>query len=429
MGKGRAADPSEARALPGDAGRAGVWHSYQAYPGFRVLFHSTLGTNCAFWMWSVASGWLALLLTDSAFFVGLTSFLGGIPMLLFSLPAGVLIDRMDRRAVLLAAQGAVTVVAGVVAVLLFLDALDPWHLLVAAFCSGAAMAFVFPTRNALVANLVPLRDLANAVALNAAGQNAPRVVGPALAGPLIALVGVGQTILLCALIQLVTIAITARLPRAVPASTAARRTLRASLLEGLAAIRRSEYLTGLMVLAAVPTMLLMPYQSLLPVFAAEVLRIGSGGLGALMAANGLGAVIGSLLVAGSSRLVQVPALLCWAAAAFGALVLLFALTPWVPLATVLIFLSGVASAVYMALNNTAIQLSVDDAVRGRVLSVYLLTWGLLPIGTLPAGAVAEAYGVSTAVAGMAALALALIALAALRFPSLRRAAERSTAPS
>lgn len=410
----------------GDAARAtmpagtSVLHSLRAYPGFRILFGSTLGTNSAFWMWNIAAGWLALEMTNSPFFVGLTGFLGGIPTLIFSIPGGVILDRVDRRLVLLLAQGMVTVVASVVALLLMFDRMLPWHLLIAAFLNGTAMAFVFPTRNALVANLVPAHDLANAVALNAAGQNATRVVGPALAGPLIASLGVVGTFFACTASQVAAFVITLKLPSARPSPSAVRRTLWGSLIEGLSVIWRSEYLTGLMILAAVPTMLVMPYSNLLPVFAEHELGIGASGLGLLMAVNGAGAVLASLLVAGWRRLTDLPGVQVWTAAGFATVVLAFSWTPSPLLASVLTFMAGALSAIYLAVNNTKIHLSVDDSVRGLVLGVYLLTWGLLPVGTLPAGAIANRYGAPVAMTVLTLLALALILLTTLRFRALLR---------
>uniref|UniRef100_A0A831X778 MFS transporter n=1 Tax=Thermorudis peleae TaxID=1382356 RepID=A0A831X778_9BACT len=169
--------------------KSGILHSLQVYPGFRVLFFTTVATNASFWMWQLVIGWLALVLTDSPFFVGLVGFLGGIPMLLVSLPAGVVIDQVDRRLVLLLAQVSVTLVVAAVTFMFWRGWLAPWHLLVGVFLAGTAMSFVFPTRNAMVADLVERNDLANAVALNSAGQNAPRVIGPALAGPLALVIG------------------------------------------------------------------------------------------------------------------------------------------------------------------------------------------------------------------------------------------------
>lgn len=395
-----------------------VWHSFRAYPAFRTLFHSTLTTNTSFWMWNIAIGWLALTMTDSPFFVGLTSFLAGIPVLIFTIPGGALIDRFDRKRVLLAAQSGVTAVAITISVLLLLDRLEPWQLLVLAFANGTAMSLVFPTRNALVANFVAPRDLANAVALMSAGQNSTRVIGPAAAGPMIATLGVKGSFIACAVVLVLSMVVTLRLPRAIPTPSAARRTLLGSMTEGIVIIWRSEYLLGLVVLAAVPTMLVMPYSNLLPVFARDVMKVGATGLGVLMAANGLGGVVGALLVAGWQRLVQQRGIVVWSAIAFGVTVAAFALIPIPLIACVLTFIAGAVSSVYLALNNTKIQLAVDDSVRGRVSAVYMLSWGLLPVGTLPIGAVADVYGAPIAVAGAAVIAVSLVVLTAVRFPSL-----------
>ena len=159
-----------------DAG--GILQSWQVYPAFRLLLLGTLATNSAFWMYQVAVGWLALQMTDSPFFVGLAGFVGGIPLLLCSLPVGVIIDRYDRRSILLVAQVGVMVVSGVFALLVGIDRLAPWSLLVLVALYGAVMSFIFPTRTALVPSLVRREDLANGVALNSASQNATRVVGP-----------------------------------------------------------------------------------------------------------------------------------------------------------------------------------------------------------------------------------------------------------
>lgn len=420
MGRATASRRGDATDAAPSVGETSIWHSLRVYPPFRVLFVSTLGTNSAFWMWNIVAGWLALQLTDSPFFVGLTGFLGGIPTLLFSIPGGVLLDRVDRRLVLMLGQGLATAVALAVALLLLADRMLPWHLLVAAFLNGTAMAVVFPTRNALVANLVPSRDLANAVALNAAGQNATRVVGPALAGPMIASLGAVGTFIACTLAQVFSLVTTFKLPPAPPIQSAVRRTLWGSLVEGLTVIWRSEYLAGLILLAAVPTMFVMPYSTLLPVFAEHEMGIGATGLGLLMAANGAGAVVASLAVAGWRRLNDLPGVQVWSAAGFAVVVLAFAWTPAPLLASLLIFLAGALSAIYLAVNNTKIHLAVDDSVRGRVLGVYLLTWGLMPLGTLPAGAIANRHGAPVAMTILTLVAIALVLLTALRFRSLVR---------
>lgn len=404
-----------------DARRSSIWYSLRVHQGFRTLITGTLATNAAFWMWTMVSGWLALVLTDSPFFVGLTGFLGGIPMLFLALPVGVLIDRMDRRKLLLGAQVVVMVVSILVSVLLFLDWLQPWQLLAASLVVGSAMSLIFPVRNALVANLVPREDLANAVALNSTAQNAPRIIGPALAGPLISMIGLAGAFLVCAVIQILAFVITLRVPRQprVSAPSGVRRTMLGSMGEGLTVIRQSRYLSGIIILAIIPTVLVLPYLNLMPVFARDVLAVGSTGLGLIMAASGVGGVIGSLIVAGSSRILRVPGILLWTSAMFGVLVAIFSFTPVPLLAGMLVFLAGFSSAAYLALNNTELQLNIDDRVRGRVLSVYMLTWGLFPLGLLPMGMLADQYGAPISVGGMAILNVVLVALIAVLFPSLR----------
>lgn len=411
-------------------GRGGALYSLRVYPAFRLLFATTLATNAAFWMWSLLSGWLALVLTDSPFFVGLTGFLNGIPMLLVSLPAGVVIDRIDRRLVLLAAQVVVAAVTVLLVTLLWLGRLQPWELLVAAFLSGAGMAFVFGTRSALVANLVGREALANAVALTSMAQNAPRIVGPTLAGPLVGAFGLTGAFAACALFQLFSVAITARLPRIRPAAGGG--SFWRAFLEGLETVWRREQLLALMALAALPTLLIFPYMNFLPVFARDELGLGATGLGVLMALNGLGAVLGSVVVAARRHYGESPRVLVVSVSLFAAAVFAFAHAPVAWVSGLFLLMAGVTGAMYMAATNTLLQLAVEDTVRGRVFSVYLLTWGLLPIGTLPAGAVADVWGAPLAVSVLTVLAMLAIGLVTLRFPVLRQTTlwpERSrTAP-
>lgn len=401
-----------------DAG--GILQSWQVYPAFRLLLLGTLATNSAFWMYQVAVGWLALQMTDSPFFVGLAGFVGGIPLLLCSLPVGVIIDRYDRRSILLVAQVGVMVVSGVFALLVGIDRLAPWSLLVLVALYGTVMSFIFPTRTALVPSLVRREDLANGVALNSASQNATRVVGPSLAGVLIALLGVAQTFAIAAALQALALMATSRLPAITAETTVRGGTGWDGMTLGLRIVARTPYLIALITLALVPTVLVMPYINLMPVFARDEYALGSFGLGVLLASTGLGTVAGSLSVAHSARLRRWPGAQVATACAFAIGVLLFAVTPNVVVAVLLLFVAGWMSAAFLALNQTALQLSVDDSVRGRVLSIYLLTWGMLPLGQLAVGGLANLVGTPLALAWACLGALVGIAVIAWRFPSLRR---------
>jgi MFS family permease len=408
-------------ANPHEVSEISTWQSFRDYPAFRILFGSTLATNSGFWMWNIAIGWLALILTDSPFFVGLVGFTAGIPTLIFGPFGGVLIDKFARKTILIVAQTVIAVTAVSVSALLLLDLLQPWMLLLGAFTNGLSMSLVFPTRSAMVANLIPKQHLPNAIALNSAGLNATRVIGPALAGPSIAILGIEGTFALCAGLQISSFVFSLRLPWH-PASDSGRGAgIFTSIARGFQTVWQSEKLLGLFALAAIPTLCLMPYVHLMPVFARDELAIGSTGLGILMAVNGVGAVLGSLFVAATRSLPTKPVVLLVCSSAFASVLILFSLTPYAVLAGVFLLAAGFSSAVFLAVNNTLVQLQVDDQVRGRVLGIYGLTWGLMPVGTLPAGAIADAFGAPAAMITLAMTALVLIILVGLRFPSLRKA--------
>ncbi|HEX2280792.1 MAG TPA: MFS transporter [Thermomicrobiales bacterium] len=400
-----------------DSGR--VWRSLREYPAFRLLLLGTLATNSAFWMYQVSVGWLALQMMNSPLFVGLTGFVSGIPLLLVSLPAGVIIDRYDRRAVLLVAQLAVMVVAGMFALLVGTSAIAPWSILVLAAAYGTAMSFIFPTRTTIVTMLVERDDLANAVALNAAGQNACRVTGPALAGVLIAVIGVAGTFAVAALLQILALAATLQLPSSTPAGTARGGSAWASLTLGLRIVARDAFLSSLILLAVATNVLVMPYITMMPVFARDELGVGSTGLGLLLASTGLGTVAGALAVAASRRLGSWAIAQVVTAVAFAGLVLVFALTRNLPLAVLLLFAAGGMSAAFMAITQTALQLRVDDDVRGRVLSIYLATWGMLPFGQLAVGAIADRAGAPLATVTACAVALGSVGLITRHYRLLR----------
>ncbi len=403
---------------PIHAASEGMLHSLQRYANFRLLFFGTIATNSAFWMYQIAVGWLALQQTDSPLFVGLTGFAGGIPILFLALPSGVIIDRVDRRRVLAAAQIAVMVISTLFAIMVGFGLIRPWSILLLAFLYGCAMSFVFPTRNAMVPSFVERIHLPNAVALNAAGQNATRVVGPSLAGVLIAAIGVAGTFAVAAAMQILALIWTARMP-AVEQVTRQTGRLLESFTLGLRVVAKDQFFSGVILLATVSTVLIMPYLNLMPVFAQDEMHLGPQGLGALMAISGIGSVVGALTVARFRNLPEMPGIQPVTAGAFALAVIGFALSPWIILTGALLLVAGVVSAAFMAINQTALQLRVDDDVRGRVLSIYLLTWGMLPLGQLPIGALADQIGAPLATALAGSIALVLMAVIAVRFRSLR----------
>lgn len=396
-----------------------------AYRDYRLLWNSNVLTQTGQWMQQVATGWLMLELTDSPTWLGLVGFARGIPMLLMALPAGVLADRVERRKLLVSAQLSAAVLATVLAVLVATDLVRPWHVMLLAFLSGSTMSFIFPTRQALVSTLVPRERMANAVALNSAGQNSTRVFGPSLAGVLIGVVGTAICFALQAvgLIGAAIMSFRIRVPASDSRSSKEATSARQNLTEGLRYIAATPSLKGLIGLAAIPTVFAMPYMQMLPVIARDELGTGSTGLGILMTASGVGALAGSLAIAAlGNRTRAYGSLQTVTATLLGVMVAVFAFSPWLPLSLGLVALASATSAMYMALNNTILQISVSDEFRGRVLSVYLMTWGLMPFGTLPMGALADAYGAPIAIASGGLASTALVLLLMIRIPALRRIA-------
>jgi MFS family permease len=406
-----------------------MMQSLRLYRTFRLLLLGTMATNTAFWMYQVAVGWLALDLTDSPFFVGLAGFAGGIPLLIFGLPAGLIIDRYDRRTILMLAQLGVMAVAAAFAIFVATGIINKWSILVLVAIYGSIMAFIFPTRTAIVPNLVERADLANAVALNAAGQNATRVFGPTIAGVLIATLGVAETFAIAAVMQILALIATSRLPSIPSKVVAGAMSGWKSLTLGLHIVRNDAYLFSMVILALVPTVLVMPYLNLMPVFARDELGLGSSGLGMLLAATGLGTVAGALSVARSPRFRTWNRAQIVTAIAFAGLVLVFAMMEHMPLALIVLFFAGWVSAAFLAINQTAVQLRTDDEVRGRVMSVYLLTWGALPIGQLAVGAIASQFSTPVAIISSCLMALVCIGIFAWKTVAIDANAAQSALAS
>lgn len=386
--------PSAQPAAPGTIERGGFWDSLRLFPTFRTLWFASVAASIGQWMQQIALGWLALTMTDSPGFVGVVSFVAGLPFLIVAPLGGALIDRVDRRRLMLVCQALAAALALVVAIDVIGGWAQPLHLVAAAFANGSLQALLNPTQQSLVPALVPRQSLTNAIGLMSAGQNMTRMVGPSLAGLVIGAVGEGETFLLqaLALAGAFVMVLGLRLPERPPASGASR-----NPFEGLRLIATRPDLRAICLLAFFPTLLIFPYIGFLNVFARDILAIGPQGLGLLMGTSSVGAIAGSLLVAGRGRsegmgTAQLGGILIYGFAIMGMTV---SRTLWVTLPLLLV--GGFLGAAFMVGNNALIQHRIDDAVRGRVMGAYMLTWGLMPLGALPMGLVGARIGMPNAV--------------------------------
>ena len=392
-----------------------------AYRDYQLLWLGTFTTQTGQWVQVVAIGWLMLELApiDSGFYLGLAGFLRSVPQLFFSLPAGIMADRVDRRRLLIISQGIAAGLTLFLTVLVASGQIQVWQLLLLTFLIGSAMAMVFPVRQTLVSSTVPKRELASAVALNSTNNNVTRTLGPALAGVMIAAVGVP----ICFLAQSVGLfvsfvtTIMMRIPPRV--LTRARSSPMGDLREAFAYIRRTPTVSGLLLAAAVPTVLGMPYLSLLPLFARD-LEIGATGLGLLMTVVGVGSIAGSVLLTAMGTTRRIGWIMLATAAGFGISLLCLAASNSVATAMVSLIFTGGFSAIYQAANNTLLQSTVPDALRGRVLSFYILTWGLMPLGTLPLGWLSDQMSAAFSVGLSGTLVILFSLILIFRAPALRK---------
>ena len=414
----RAGDAPVARAPHRTKGAAFAGLTPFSSVAYRYLFVGTMLTMSGYFMQQVAQGWLVYELTGSPTWLGIVSFAGGIPMLVLSLPAGVLVDRLDRRGVLIAAQGLTALVTVVLAVLIATGLVQPWHVAAIAFLGGSFFVVINPTRQALLPTAVARHELGSAIALMSAGTNSGRVIGPSLAGLLVAAFGAATAFGVQAAGSVLALACAYMLAPG-PARPARRSSALQNLLEGLRYVWRDPTVLALMSLQAIPAFLIMPYLPLMPVFARDVLQSGPEGLGTLMTVMGIGSVLGSVGIVIFPPRRQGIALLV-SLAVFALLLVAFAASTSLPLSIGLMGLIGVAQAIYLAINNALVQLATPDALQGRVMSIYMMTWGLLPLGSLPQGALADWLGAPIVVAGAGVLGATIVLGMAVRSPRLRQ---------
>ena len=390
---------------------------------FAYLFTGNVGFFFGMNMMIILRGWLVIDRWDDTAKLGELMAWVGIPMLLLAPFGGVLSDRVDKRNLLIVAQASLVITNSVVAALILTDSIEFWHLRAVSVLSAASFAFNMPTRQALVALLVPRERLMNAMALSTAAMNASRIVAPSIAGLLVAPIGIGGAYIISTVFYAFAVVVTFALP---PMRVERSRefTFFEDFVGGFAYIKRSPVLLGLLLFATVPMIFAMPYMVLLPAFADRVWHVGPSGFGIMQAASGVGGLAGAFFVANLDAFPKKTRLLLGGALGFGGFLLLFSLSPWFILALFLLGAVGFASMLFMTVNNTAIQLIIPDEVRGRVMSVMMMTFGLMPLGAVPAGIIAESVGVRPVVAVSAALSVATMLLLFFVIPAFRTLDQR-----
>ncbi len=386
---------------------------------YRLFFFGQMASLIGTWMQFTAQGWLVLHLTDSPALLGVVALSSALPILLFSLPAGVLADRFSHHRLLFTSNLAALLLALALALLTLSGLVRFWHMLLLAFAYGITRAFEAPARQAFTIELVGRADLLNAIALNSTMFNTARTLGPALACFVIAALGEGTAFLINSISFLAVLIglLLMRLPPFVPPPRTRRREQYAAVMKYLL---NEPVVRTLLLLAGSLCLLGYVYVPLLPVFARDVLHTDAQGLGFMGAANGAGALIAALLLARFSQQMRQGMWLVRAVLLLAPLLAAFALVPVFGVALVLLMSMGAAGVTTLALANTLIQITVPDDLRARVMSIFvMLPLGMTALGGMLAGTLVEWSGsVALVVLGCALLHLMLVSLLLWRIPRL-----------
>ncbi len=364
------------------------------------------------WVRITAMGYLVYEITDDELRLGIISFAQAAPVLITGPIAGALLDRIDRRKILLGVQLLNLVAMILVTWLVASGQVQYWHLVIVAVVVGSASGFDWPARLSIVPSIVSRARLQSAVALNATAFSGSRIIGPTIAGFLIGAFGLAACFgfTAAAFIPFAIVVASLGAITAVRKSDGPRQSGFADLKEGYRYIWRTPRIRGLLSVDIVPLALGISYFTMAPAIARDVLDLGSRGLGLLLAANGVGALTGTLAVALLSGVRNRGRIVIIGVAAFAVILVAFALSTNVYLSFALILLLGLCSSTYATFNDTLVQLNADNEYRGRVMSVYTMLWGLTPIGGLQVGLLSQSIGVQAAIAinGVIILAYAVL---------------------
>jgi len=393
------------------------------YRNYRLWFWGQIISLFGTWMESTALGFLVFDLTRSPAYLGLVAFATGVPTWLFMLYAGVIADRVPRRTMLMVTQTVMMALAFVLAALTFLHWVQPWHILVIAVLLGSANAFEAPARQAFVLEMVEADDMTNAIALNSAMFNTAMAIGPAAGGLVYGFFGPAWCFTVNG-VSFVAVIVALKLMKLRPFEPPVRRgSALAELKEGLKYVASHPLIRTIIGLIGVVSMFGISFVTLFPAWAVNVLHGDAKTNGFMQSARGVGALVAALLIASLGRFRFRGKLLTLGTFALPVAAALFALVRWTPLVLLLTFATGLAHILVFNLCNALVQTFSPNGLRGRIMSVYALTFfGLMPIGALGVGVTAERLGQPAAVLIGAGVMLGAAAALAVLMPHLRRQA-------
>jgi len=365
---------------------------------YRMFWIGAFLSNIGTWMQAVAQGWLVLNLTNSAFWLGLDAFMATAPAFVLTLLGGVFADLIDRRRLLIFTQVVAGAAALSLATLVVTGVVNRWLVLGFSLVTGCCMSLASPSYLAMTYDLVGREDLANAVAMNSTQFQLSRVVGPALAGVGFSLFGLAgcfyaNGVSFAAVVIALSMVRTLRTREVAAHAVSDRRALLRDLFEGFRYVRNRPRVSSLLLLSAVNSLFGAPYITMVPIYARDIFKLGETGLSLLMGTSGAGAFFGALLIAYLGDFKRKGTFVVGGAIIFGVFVANFALAKRLPLSLIFLFGVGFALVMSVSITNTLLQKLVTDEMRGRVMSMFILSFaGTMPIGNLVAGAASHRFG-------------------------------------
>jgi MFS family permease len=395
---------------------------------YRLLWYGQVFASMGTWMDQVTRGWLIYELTNSALQLGMVRGIQAVPFLLLSPIAGSTADRYSRKFQVVGAQFANGLLYAVTAALIFTALIEPWHVYVTAFLMACAQVFLQPSRAAMISDSVPAQNLTNAIGLNAVVFNMARSTGPALSGVLISFFGTGFSYAVQALFFLLATVWTLQMSSAPYASPSARghgvheESFGQSIIEGWRfSWRKAEVRSGILVVI-IAALFMIPFSTLLPVFARDLLHVGARGQGLLLTSMGVGALCSSLIIASIGDRMPRGLLMVGGVALYGVLVVIFSASPWFPLSMALMAIIGICHVSSHALVQTVIQTYSPPEFRGRTIAIFHMTQVLLLLGGMLIGALSALFGAPLAAASMSivgTLCMVVLYVAAPRTREIR----------
>jgi MFS family permease len=392
------------------------------YRNYRLFFGGQSISLIGTWIQRIAMPWLVFRLTGSAFLLGVVGFAGQIPTFLLGPFAGVITDRWDRYRILIITQILAMTQALILAVLFFVKVIEVWHIVLLSIILGCINAFDIPARQALVIDMVEKKeDLGNAIALNSSMVNGARLLGPSIAGVLIASAGEGICFLLNGFSYLFVITSLLLMRLKLQRQGIKNRNVFKELREGFSYTFGFVPIKSIILLLGLISLMGMPYVVLMPVFVKEILHGGPHTFGFLMAASGIGALMGALYLASRKSVLGLGKIIPLSAGTFGLGLILFSFSRLFLLSSILMIIIGLGMMLQMAASNTILQTIVDDDKRGRVMSFYAMAFmGTAPFGSILAGSMASILGVPVTLITGGTLCVLGAGLFASKLKELRR---------